>query len=134
VDGVSVEVFREAAVVACSLIVLGGVSIAVACFGFSVFSPCACFGGIVVHCAVTAFVHLMSISLSSCSFGTLAAILSARTATPISPTGILSHSGECISDFFGYCRSLSILADCIHTPLRRGGDDSLFNDLNGHSI
>jgi len=52
-------------VVASSFVVPGGVCIAVVCVVFRAFSLSACFGGMIVHFAVCAFVLLASVSSSA---------------------------------------------------------------------
>ena len=79
-DAVGLEVSCETAVIACSLVVPGGVCVAVVVF--SAFSLSACFGGMIVHFAVCAFVLLASVSSSAPS-----SVTSSDTAT-ISATGV----------------------------------------------
>jgi len=126
VDAVGLEVSCETAVMACSLVVPGGVCIAVVVF--SAFSLSACFGGMIVHDAVYA-----SVLLTSVSWSTPSSVSSSATAT-ISATGVWSRSGGCISDFFEEGCSLGIFADCIYTLLGRGSGDPLFKDLDGRFI
>jgi len=68
-------------VVACSFIVLRGVCIAVVCVIFGPFSPSTCFGGMVVHFAVCAFVLGASVSLSASWSATLSAMTTAALST-----------------------------------------------------
>ena len=83
--------------VASSFVVPGGVCIAGVYDVFSVLSLSVCFGGIIVHCAVCAFVLLVSVSSSTSASATTSA-----TATDmISASGVQGRSGECISDFLG---------------------------------
>jgi len=97
VDAVGLEVSQGTADVVYSFIILGGVCISGVCVVFSTFSPSACFGDMVVHFAVSAFVLLASVSSSTSSSATL----SATTVSAISAAGVLSRSGGCITDFVG---------------------------------
>ena len=83
-DAVRLEVSCGTAVVACSLIVPGGVCITIVHVIFSVFSLSAWFGGIGVQVAVCAFVLLLSVSLSASSSPTLSATLSVMSVAMIS--------------------------------------------------
>jgi len=125
VDGVGVEVSCGPAVVASSLIIAGGVCVAVVCVIFCAFFLSACFHGMIVHFVVCEFVLLASVSSSASS-----SIRESATAT-ISASGVESRSGGCISDFSGKGRSLGVFADRIHTLLGGGSRDVLFKDLDG---
>ena len=67
-DAVGLAVFSETGVVAYLLVVPGGVCIAV-----SMLSLSTCFGGMIVHFEVCAFVLRASVSSSTCSSATSSA-------------------------------------------------------------
>jgi len=72
VDAVGLAVSWEIAAVVCPLVVPGGVFIA-----FSVLSLSTCFGGVIVHFAVCAFVLLVSIPASTSWSATSSAMATA---------------------------------------------------------
>jgi hypothetical protein len=73
VDAVCFEVPCETGVVACPLVAVGGM-----CMAFSMLDFSTCFGGMVVHLAVCAFLHLASISSSTSASILATAIISAK--------------------------------------------------------
>ena len=91
-DEVGFEVSCETAVVACPLVITGGV-----CIAFSVLSLSTCFGGMIIHFAVCAFVLLASVSWSTTSSATSSAMAMAM----ISAIGVLGRFSGCICYCFG---------------------------------
>lgn len=76
VVAVSLEVFWETTVVACLLVIPGGGCIDIVCVDFSALSLSVRCGGMIVHCAVGAFVLLERVGL----YASLSATLSTHSS------------------------------------------------------
>jgi len=126
VDAVGFEVSCVTSVVACPLVVPGGICIACRLLSFS-----GSFGGMIVQFAVCALVLLEYVSLSRAS---MSATSSATATATISAKGVEGRCGGCNPDFVRYGRSLGTFADPNHTLLACGSGDSLFKDLDGGFI
>ena len=79
VDAVGLEVSCDTAVVACLLVVPGGIYFPVVCVVFCGFSLFACFRGMIVHCALWTTVLLPCVSSSGCSSVTSSAMATIST-------------------------------------------------------
>jgi len=86
VNAFGLEVSCETAVIVCSLVIPGGVCIAIVIF--SAFSLSPCFGGMIVHFTVCAIVLLASVSSFASSSATLSAMATATATTTISATEV----------------------------------------------
>jgi len=96
---VGLEVFCDSAVVACSLVVPGGVCIDIVWVIVGVFSLSTLFRSLIVHFAVHAYVLLVSIFQSVSLFPTMSAM--ATVAAEIFAMGLSSCSSECSVEFCG---------------------------------